>query len=202
MKVIGAGFGRTGTLSLAKALDQLGLGPTLHNSKFIDLTDPIQMPWHLKANGRRIPWDALLQGYYSAVDWPAVYYWRELAAEYPDAKVILTVRPVREWLASFKRTIMPKIISQIGSERFQNCCTRLTVGLRTFNDDFSDENLMRVYARHVVDVKAFDPARLLIFSVKEGWEPLCAFLGAGVPSTPFPSVNDHNEFERERRRSA
>ena len=35
--------------------------------------------------------------------------------------------------------------------------------------------------------------RLLIFQVKDGWNPLCEFLGVGSPSSPFPRMNDTKE---------
>ena len=38
------------------------------------------------------------------------------------------------------------------------------------------------------------PERLLVYEVKEGWEPLCRFLGVPVPQTPFPHVNDAETF--------
>jgi hypothetical protein len=39
------------------------------------------------------------------------------------------------------------------------------------------------------------PDRLLVFSVRDGWEPLCAFLGRSVPDTPFPNINDRREVQ-------
>ena len=37
--------------------------------------------------------------------------------------------------------------------------------------------------------------KLLVFSAKDGWGPLCAFLGVPVPSEPFPNVNDVDAFK-------
>lgn len=203
MKVIGAGFGRTGTMSLKLALDQLGFGPTLHNSELTKGGPDITAAWCFKANEMimaaagqgRVPWSALLNGYQSAVDWPVAYYWRELAAEYPQAKIILTHRPVREWLRSFKATIMPRLIRGIMSGQFEMDCQRIVIGGLTFRDDFSDENLMRAYAKHVIDVRAgIDPDRLLEFNIKDGWGPLCKFLGVAIPDESFPVTNPTEEF--------
>jgi len=36
--------------------------------------------------------------------------------------------------------------------------------------------------------------RLLVFSPKQGWAPLCAFLGVPVPDAPFPRVNSRDEI--------
>lgn len=199
MKVLGLGFGRTGTSSLKMALDHLGFGPTLHNAAFTEVQSKLQKPWHFKANGaQNVPWSALTEGYESVTDWPAVYYWRQMISEWPDAPVILTVRPVREWMESMRRTIVPNIMSQIGSMNFQNSGSRIIIGYLTFNDDFSDENMMRVYAKHVADVKAaVEPGRLLVFNVKDGWGPLCRHLGVPVPDVAFPTTNDLDEFERD-----
>lgn len=41
------------------------------------------------------------------------------------------------------------------------------------------------------------PDRLLVFEVKDGWEPLCRFLGVPVPSTPFPHANKGDSFEKD-----
>lgn len=204
MMVIGAGFGRTGTKSLKLALDELGFGPTLHNSEFAKAGPALNAAWCWKANemvalaaGRgQVPWSELLQGYSSAVDWPVSYYWRELAAEYRDAKVVLTHRPVRDWLRSFKATILPRLIDGIRSGQFEMDCNRIVIGGLTIGDDFSDGNLMRVYAKHVIDVRAeVDPDRLLNFNVQDGWAPLCKFLQVPVPATPFPATNTAEDFQ-------
>lgn len=196
MKVIGAGFGRTGTMSLKLALDQLGLGPTLHNTAFTPENQKLNAAWHYKANGFNVPWSDLLDGYGSTVDWPMAFYWREMAAEYPDAPVILTHRPAREWLASFKRTILPRMARAAADPKFDRTSIKLVLADYTFRGDFSDDNLLRTYAKHVAEVKAAFPAgRLLVFNVKEGWAPLCRFLGQPVPDEPFPVTNDAREFE-------
>ncbi len=36
--------------------------------------------------------------------------------------------------------------------------------------------------------------RLLVYEVKESWEPLCKFLGVDVPDKPFPHLNDTSTF--------
>ena len=33
------------------------------------------------------------------------------------------------------------------------------------------------------------PDQLLIWNVREGWKPLCAFLGKPIPAKPFPFEN-------------
>ena len=53
------------------------------------------------------------------------------------------------------------------------------------------------YNAHIEDVKATVPKdKLLIFTVTEGWTPLCKFLGVKAPTTPFPNVNDRAEVKK------
>ncbi len=53
------------------------------------------------------------------------------------------------------------------------------------------------YHEHIAEVKALVPAsRLLIFSVDQGWKPLCDFLGVPEPSSEFPNVNDRSAVKQ------
>src|SRR3954452_7833833 len=99
LKVIGAGFGRTGTLSLKIALEQLGFGPCYHMLEVI-ANPPFAEYWAQAAEGRMPDWDEVFRGYVSAVDWPSADYWSALAAHYPQGKVILTVRDPESWFRS------------------------------------------------------------------------------------------------------
>ena len=111
LSVIGAGFGRTGTLSLKGALEQLGFGPCHHMAEVFD--HPEQIPlWQQAAAGAAVNWDKLLAGYRSTVDWPSAYFWRELAETYPEAKVLLSTRDVDAWYASFSNTILKLIAAK------------------------------------------------------------------------------------------
>ena len=104
MKAIGLGVGRTGTYSLKKALERLGLGPCHHMEEVI-FHMPEQVPlWAAAADGRP-DWEAIYKGYESAVDWPTAGFTRELTGTYPDAKFILTVRAPESWAESFSETI-------------------------------------------------------------------------------------------------
>ncbi len=104
LKVIGAGLGRTGTLSLTFALEYLGLGPCHHMAEiFANAAD--QLPKWLGVIGGQPDWDAAFDGFESAVDYPGCTYWRELADKYPDAKIILSVRNPESWFHSVNTTI-------------------------------------------------------------------------------------------------
>ncbi len=67
---------------------------------------------------------------------------------------------------------------------------------KTFDGDLSETHVLDVLARHEAEVKrTIAPERLLVFDVVEGWEPLCDFLDAPVPETPFPRTNSTEEFQ-------
>ena len=105
IKVFSAGFGRTGTLSLKLALEQLGFGPCHHMEEVLG-KGAQQIPlWNQAADGTP-DFSAIFDGYQAAVDWPTAAFWREMAEAYPDAKIILSSRSVDSWVRSFSDTIL------------------------------------------------------------------------------------------------
>ena len=198
MDVIGAGFGRTGTLSLKVALEQLGFGPCMHMIPL--LHDPETSALVRKAaEGDVDSLDVALAGHRSTVDWPMTYFWRELADRHPAAKMILTVRDPRKWYDSADRTIHaaanagresggldPDVMGMVDA----------TVWDGTFGGRFADRDAaIKIFEEHNDRVRREIPAdRLLVFEVGQGWEPLCSFLGVPVPETPFPRLNDTAAF--------
>ena len=104
LRVVGAGFGRTGTLSLKVALEELGFGPTYHMQEVMRRPAHVEM-WLRYARTGEEDWDDLFSGFESGVDFPVSCAWDRLAARYPDAKVILTVRDPQAWWASTASTI-------------------------------------------------------------------------------------------------
>ena len=109
LKVIGAGFGRTGTLSLKSALDELGLGPCYHMVETRAHPEHDTM-WLALAKGEASDWRPMLKGYASTVDWPTTYFWKDLAAANPDAKIILTLRDPEAWYRSAAATIFARML--------------------------------------------------------------------------------------------
>jgi hypothetical protein len=199
LSVIGAGFGRTGTLSLKKALERLGFGPCHHMVELF--AHPEQIPlWDQATDGAPIDWDALLGGYRSAVDWPACHFWRELADRYPAAKVILTVRDPQAWYRSARAMIFRYMADPPPDEpaaaKAQWRLVRKMILRQTFGGSTDDPDLaIGVLRMHDEEVERTIPAkRLLVHEVSQGWEPLCRFLGADVPDEPFPRVNTTEEF--------
>jgi hypothetical protein len=198
MDVIGAGFGRTGTLSLKVALEQLGLGPCMHMLPL--LSDPVKAElFHKAALGDRGSLTAALDGCRSSVDWPGAFFWRELIEEHPRAKVVLTVRDPQRWYDSMEQTIL-RAASMPQSPQGPPAglaMIRTAVFDGTFDGRLGDrEHAVRVFEEHIAEVRRTVAAqRLLVFEVSQGWEPLCAFLGKPVPQTPFPRLNDTAAFQ-------
>jgi hypothetical protein len=192
LSVIGAGFGRTGTMSLKLALEQLGFGPCYH---MIEVFKSPQAPgyWEAAADGRPVDWEQVFAGYRSTVDWPSATFWRELAEAYPQAKVILTLRDPEAWYASTQATIFNRSFDDPDNP-WERMIMKVVGDL--FRRDLHDKaRLIEVFERHNEAVRqAIAPDRLLVYEVAEGWEPLCAFLGATVPDGPMPKVNSTEEF--------
>jgi hypothetical protein len=192
LKVIGAGFGRTGTDSMREALNILGLGPCHHMLEVNASEDQKQM-WRPVAQGAPPDWERLFAGYASAVDWPSAYYWRELMAFYPQAKIVLTYRTADSWWKSFEQTILQGIQRSTEPESLGIALVRDKV----FSGRADDRAL--AIARYEDNVKAVTatvpPERLLVHSLGDGWEPLCAHLGVPVPAQPYPSRNSASDFQ-------
>lgn len=206
MDVIGVGFGRTGTLSLKTAVEQLGFGPCLHMVPLLD--DPERSALLCAAaDGDEASLVKAFDGYRASVDWPGTYFWRELTTRHPQAKVILTVRDPDAWYDSTERTIYAAAESRRGkplSPAMAECSRMLdrVVWDGTFGGRFADRaETIRRFEEHNAAVRAeIAPERLLEFQVREGWEPLCEFLGVAVPDEPFPRLNDTAAFTERAKR--
>jgi hypothetical protein len=199
LQVIGAGFGRTGTNSLKLALEQLGFAPCHH--MFEVRENPAQLPfWEAAARGELPDWDEVFAGYAAQVDWPGARYWRELAEHFPDAKVILSVRPADEWFDSLQATIGPFLREPSAHDdpdrHAQALMVHELIGRQIFDDRVDDRaHAIRVFRDHIAEVqRTIPPERLLTYEVSEGWEPLCRFLGVPVPEAPFPHANSTEAF--------
>jgi hypothetical protein len=191
LSVIGAGFGRTGTMSLKLALEQLGFGPCYHMVEVFKNPEAIGW-WEAAADGEP-DWEQIFEGYASGVGWPGATFYVELAEAYPQAKVILTRRDPRAWVASTQATIFAVQPSDPPSP-FQRMVAKV-VG-RLFDQRLREEShLAAVFEAHNAEVIRRIPAgRLLVYEVTEGWGPLCRFLGVPVPDAPMPWANTTEEF--------
>lgn len=144
-------------------------------------------------------------------DVPCVSFADALIAAYPEAKVILTVRDSTDaWCKSMETTLWPLGNEIWGSKGCIDPFYRWLTGQRTklFSmnrrlmwleprfDEFATKR-GQIYDEHNARIQSLVPSgRLLVYNVKDGWEPLCAFLGKEVPTTPYPRSNDSGEFAR------
>jgi Sulfotransferase domain len=205
LAVIGTGFGRTGTMSLKRALDELGYGPCHHMKEVFAHPEQVAH-WQAIAAGQPVKWDEVFAGYRSQVDWPGAHVWRETAAAYPKAKVIHTVRSEELWWKSFSGTIA-KLMSAYEDMPLPSHVRAMLdvamelIGDKTFHGKAADKDgAITAYRRRAEDVRAaIPPERLLVFDVADGWEPLRRFLGHKVPKTLFPRTNSaRNTLDRDR----
>lgn len=211
MRVIGAGLPRTATTTLLVALEQLGFGPCYHMRDLLaDLENGLPL-WEAVADGAR-DWERIFGDAQSTVDWPSARYWRELLERYPDAKVILSVRPADRWVKSMRETVWgiyhgDSVIHHVSDaravldplwRRYIALMRRMTWDDRTgalAGDTYSDDGFAGAMERWNDSVKRdVPPEQLLVWDPAEGWEPLCRFLEVDVPAEPLPRVNDTASF--------
>ena len=201
VEVIGAGWGRTGTATLKKALQILGYNPCF------DMIELLQEDhsefWTRAFQGKAPDFDEVFNNgkvkYTATCDFPAALFWKEQLSRYPNAKVILTVRDGNKWYDSAVDTIFtgtPVCNDWFGLSAVK-CIGMLPEKLAEllfealFHGDWSKENMIRKYNEHNDRVKKECPKeKLLILKVTDGWKPLCDFLNKPIPSVPFPHENE------------
>jgi hypothetical protein len=191
LKIIGTGFGRTGTDSMRNALNILDVGPTHHMFELGE-GSPIRLLWLDLAKGAEPDWKKLFEGYTACVDWPSAFYWRTLIDVYPEAKVILTMRSAESWWSSFEATLLKYL--QSGDD--PQGLAHLLVADQVFDGRPDDrDHAIAVYNKNVADVIAtVAPERLLIHNLGDGWQPLCDWLDLPVPSIDYPSGNTTSDI--------
>ncbi len=199
LKVLGAGFGRTGTHSLQLALNTLGFGPCYH--MFEVAKNPSHNKIWLEAiEDKPVNWQELFKAYQSAVDWPAAAFVPQLLDVFPDVKIVLTLRDPEDWYQSISKTIFTslaiegKVRGMVGSSR-KNMASQLFK--RVFSGRYKDkEYILEAFDEHLGKVEEWVPREsLLKYRVTEGWQPLCEFLGVPVPDLAFPRSNDRQSFQ-------
>jgi len=193
LKVVGTGLGRTGTMSMKLALEQLGFGPCHHMVEVFARPDSV--PLWIAAGKGQPEWDKIFADFGSVVDYPGAGFWRELTAYYPDAKVLHTVRDPEQWFESTQATIFaPGSMADNAPPHMREFFATV---VRELGDKRHDREFMVDYfKRHTAEVERTIPKdRLLVYESGQGWEPLCEFLGVPVPDTPFPRENSRAEFQ-------
>jgi hypothetical protein len=200
LEIIGAGFGRTGTTSLKKALEHLGLSPCYHMQ--VAMTRPGHARFWIRVRETKSVDDLrqFFRNYRATVDWPACEFYRELMLAFPDAKVLLNVRDADAWYDSMRATIFA--VKDALPWWFPPSILRMHDAVMwngRLNGQFAQrEAAIAAYNAHLEDVRRTVPAgRLLEYSVDQGWGPLCALLGRPEPrDIPFPRINDRKQFQR------
>lgn len=212
MKVIGVGFGRTGTMSLKQALADLGAGPCFH---MIDLIvgerRARDLPYWVKvADGEPVDWNEVFDGWEATVDWPAASVWRQVADAFPEAPVLLNVRDFDGWYRSVENTILAVKLAARAGELAQGAnreqpapelwgVIERLIWEGDFQGRFEDRDwVRRMYDERIEEIRStIAPERLTVWNLGDGWGPLAAMLGVDPPAHDFPRLHDTNEFRTE-----
>lgn len=200
IEVIGAGFGRTGTLSLKYALERLGYDKCYHMLEVRGNPEHTQA-WIDAAAGKLPDWDELFAGYRASVDWPSCNFWREQMVAFPNAKVILSRRDPNDWYKSVMNTIYPSSVAGAKVDTPEaKLGSRLAFEViwnNVFDGRMDDkEHVIACYEAHNQDVIDHVPAsKLLVYQPGDGWTPLCAFLECPIPDDDYPRVNSTDDFK-------
>ncbi|CAD0098650.1 unnamed protein product [Aureobasidium mustum] len=175
-------------LAIRQALFELGYFDVYHMASPLEENRPDANMWveafDAKYEGKgkftREDWDQLLGHCMAVTDYPASAFAPELIAAYPEAKVVLSLRDNADvWHKSY----MPSFV-KMGKQLYKYA----------YEDDFPRTG-KQVYEDHIEELRRLvPPENLLEYNVKQGWAPLCEFLGKPIPDHPFPRVNDTKEF--------
>src|SRR3954463_15245844 len=185
LKLVGAGLGRTGTHSLKLALEQVLGAPCYHMSEVFEHLDHVPT-WHAALRGEQVDWQPVLGDYAAIVDWPGAGVWRDLAAAYPDALVLLSTRSdAASWLKSARSTILGN-----GPENKMEDDPSLPGFVPMVRDMFArfepnwrdDDAALAAYERHNDQVRREVPAeRLVEWQPRDGWGAPGGGPGGGPP---------------------
>ncbi|KAI0505577.1 hypothetical protein F5B22DRAFT_626996 [Xylaria bambusicola] len=214
LMVIHATLFRMGTTSLAKAYRTLGYkvhhgvddvrgNPWSLIEKAAEATWP-SIPGATKRQPyTRKDWDSLWGSKYDIVTDLASPFVHQLIKAYPNAKVVIVQRDFDSWWPSFRSQLLTTLFSsplvgiglfldwQINGVRAGYAMRKVHFGF------FGAKNIAEIemkaretYNRYFETLRQMvPPERRLEYSMGDGWEPLCAFLGKDVPDIPFPRLN-------------
>ena len=192
MQAIGAGWGRTGTTSLAEALERLGAGPCLQIQTLWDHPELADL-WNAHYDGADIDWVSALAGWDSIVDWLGSWQWETYAQLWPEARIILSVRDPDEWYASVRASIHQWTApgTNIAPPPVARVLQRVwEVDFGGWYRVLAPAHAIACFRRHnqyVIDT--CPPRRLTVWTAVQGWAPLCRALDVAEPDEPFPHLN-------------
>lgn len=208
MKVLSLGLPRTGSASMAEALTILGYRDVHHGwqsivrpgerqiiGRAVDASSPGPPTFTLE------DWEELFGPCEAATDVASVFA-SQLIEVYPKAKVILAIRDFDKWSASIDEALLKTFFDFWSNLAVKLGSSSITVPqkllLHLFDVRTVDEardNMRKVYDGHHRLLREKLPAeQLLLYTMGEGWGPLCQFLGKPVPEMPFPRVNERAEM--------
>ncbi len=196
LRLIGAGLPRTGTSSLREALHQL-LGAPVYHMREAFAHPEHAGTWVAAIEGHPPVWEDFLAGYAAGVDTPFCCCWRELAAVYPSAPVLLSRRAdATTWYRSMAATVLPGMREMSAADPGDPMVPLFSVILRdVLGEDGDAGAAMAGYERWLATVRAGVPAdRLVEWEPEDGWDPLCRALGVPVPDRAFPHENSTADF--------
>ena len=196
VRVVGAGVGRTGTLSLKAGLESLLGAPCYHMLEVFGHPEHVGL-WRAAAEGEEVDWSAMLAGYGATSDFPACLFWQEILDANPGAVVVLsTRRDAATWWESASQTIFGLDFAQLPPEMGEWSEMWRVVAAARFTADWTDRDAaVAAYERHNAEVRATaPPGRLVEWQASDGWAPLCTALGVPEPGDPFPHLNKREDF--------
>eukprot|EP00403_Amphidinium_massartii_P021106 CAMPEP_0178399270 /NCGR_PEP_ID=MMETSP0689_2-20121128/15195_1 /TAXON_ID=160604 /ORGANISM="Amphidinium massartii, Strain CS-259" /LENGTH=742 /DNA_ID=CAMNT_0020020045 /DNA_START=44 /DNA_END=2272 /DNA_ORIENTATION=+ len=223
VQIICVGLMRTGLKTLHEALKVLGHSQIYDQEQ---ITSTYEL-WNDVMENRctETTFTNIFQGAKVVMGMPVFCFWEEILQEYPNAKVILTVRDEDEWLESVERAKahmdhdLPGVPLTAGSflrrvERFlvpsyHKFCEVLrfswSSSLGMLDTQLNRCCVLNNYRKHnhYVETMLGDRStleghpQLLVYDVRDGWEPLCEFLQQDVPKTEFPTVMNVPYFGKE-----
>lgn len=211
VEVIGAGWGRTGTSSLKKALEILGYDPTYHMLEVIQ-QNHVKF-WQRALAGEKVDFDEVFDTpnakCSATCDFPSALFWKEQLQQYSNAVVVLSVRDPEKWYKSCSQTIFRvsfnspfssiwiKIALMLGIPRPSFGSMTSKMYDISFRGLWEKDDIIASFNAHNDRIKReCPPEKLLVYDITEGWEPLCKFLKKPIPDVPFPHVNDTAEFQK------
>jgi Sulfotransferase domain len=196
LQIIGAGFWRTGTISLESAIKTLLGGKVLNMGEVMINSGSISM-WRLAINNKNASLDSLTDGYVATLDWPAMAFWEELSLSHPNAKVLLSIRDAESWWESISKTVL---INAPTREAARSPWDHLVVEL--FEKKFIGRNPTKIDAIAFYNahndrvIKTIPKDRLIIWRTGDDWTSLCDGLKLPIPDKAFPHLNTADDYRR------
>lgn len=149
--------------------------------------------WHRQGIGEPVDWVSELAGWGATVGWPGCWLWREFAELWPEAPLLLTLREPQPWYDSMRRALLPWTTPgrDVGPPNVAALAERVwTEDFDGWDQVLDEEETLARYAEYNDEVRAdCPPDRLVVWSVGDGWAPLCNALGVPVPDEPFPDLD-------------